>query len=121
MININGQTLSNIGGQILNNLGGTFNASIGNILMDVGSSSIIGGDGLYSTPTTILNTNSLLGANLAYIGQNILINNLQGTAMKAEGYDGGRDDGCYRFTFYKEKPSFRFANPYVDNTLLRTI
>jgi hypothetical protein len=120
MININGQTLSNIGGQILNNLGGTFNASIGNILMDVGSSSIIGGDGLYSTPTTILNTNSLLGANLAYIGQNILINNLQGTAMKAEGYDGGRDDGCYRFTFYKEKPSFRFANPYVDNTLLRT-
>ena len=52
---------------------------------------------------------SLLGKDYAFIYDHVRRNYLQGTYVDSKDYDG-----CYKFTFYKEVPTVRFANPYED-------
>ena len=52
---------------------------------------------------------SLLGKDYAFIYDHVRRNYLQGTYVDSKDYDG-----CYKFTFYKEVPTVRFANPYND-------
>ena len=52
---------------------------------------------------------SLLGKDYAFIYDHARRNYLQGTYVPNKEYDG-----CYKFTFYKEAPTIRFADPYND-------
>ena len=52
---------------------------------------------------------SLLGKNYAFIYDHVRRNYLQGTYVDSKEYDN-----CYKFTFYKEVPTVRFADPYND-------
>ena len=52
---------------------------------------------------------SLLGKDYAFIYDHVRRNYLQGTYVDSKVYDN-----CYKFTFYKEVPTVRFANPYND-------
>ena len=52
---------------------------------------------------------SLLGKDYLYIFDHVRRNYMMGTEVM----DGNHND-CAKFTFYKEKPTVRFANPYDD-------
>jgi hypothetical protein len=52
---------------------------------------------------------SLLGKDYAFIYDHVRRNYLQGTYVDSMDYAG-----CYKFTFYKDPPTIRFANPYED-------
>lgn len=52
---------------------------------------------------------SLLGKDYAFIFDHVRRNYLQGTYVDSKVYDG-----CYKFTFYKDAPTVRFADPYND-------
>ena len=52
---------------------------------------------------------SLLGKDYAFIFDHVRRNFLQGTYVTSKDYDG-----CSKFTFYKEAPTVRFADPYND-------
>lgn len=52
---------------------------------------------------------SLLGKDYAFIYDHVRRNYLQGTYEDSKLYNG-----CYKFTFYKEAPTVRFADPYND-------
>ena len=54
---------------------------------------------------------SLLGKNYTYIYDHVRRNYLQGTEIMSTAYG---NSNCPKFTFYKEKPTIRFANPYDD-------
>lgn len=73
----------------------------------------IGMSSSYSVITTLLQSlghepTSLLGKDYLYIFDHVKRNYLQGTDV----YDD--DLGCPKFTFYKDKPTVRFADPYND-------
>ena len=59
---------------------------------------------------------SLLGKDYLFIFDHVRRNYEQGTTISSVmyGVDGG-NYWCPKFTFYKEKPTVRFANPYADN------
>ena len=57
---------------------------------------------------------SLLGKDYSFIFDHVRRNYLQGTEVEATSYGGNGRDTCPKFTFYKEKPTVRFANPYDD-------
>ena len=59
---------------------------------------------------------SLLGKDYLFIFDHVRRNYEQGTTVSSVmyGVDGG-NYWCPKFTFYKEKPTVRFANPYADN------
>ena len=52
---------------------------------------------------------SLLGKNYAFIYDHVRRNYLQGTYVDSKYYDN-----CHKFTFYKEAPTVKFADPYND-------
>lgn len=52
---------------------------------------------------------SLLGKDYAFIYDHVRRNYLEGAYEDNKTYNG-----CYKFTFYKEVPTVKFANPYVD-------
>jgi outer membrane protein OmpA-like peptidoglycan-associated protein len=52
---------------------------------------------------------SLLGKDYAFIYDHVRRNYLQGTYEDNKAFDG-----CYKFTFYKEVPTVKFADPYND-------
>ena len=52
---------------------------------------------------------SLLGKDYAFIYDHVRRNYLQGTYVTSKEYEN-----CYKFTFYKEVPTVRFADPYND-------
>ncbi len=52
---------------------------------------------------------SLLGKDYPFIYDHVRRNYMQGRYVDSMEYDG-----CYKFTFYKEVPTVRFANPYND-------
>ena len=56
---------------------------------------------------------SLLGKDYLFIFDHVRRNYQQGTTVKSTMYGGG-DYWCPKFTFYKEKPTVRFADPYND-------
>ena len=56
---------------------------------------------------------SLLGKDYLYIFDHVRRNYQQGTTVPSYMYGGG-SYGCPKFTFYKEKPTVRFADPYFD-------
>ena len=53
---------------------------------------------------------SLLGKNYAFIYDHVRRNYLQGKYIDSKEYDN-----CYKFTFYKEVPTVRFADPINDS------
>lgn len=58
---------------------------------------------------------SLLGKNFTYIFDHVRRNYLQGTSEKSSIYGlNGSSISCPKFTFYKEVPTVRFADPYTD-------
>ena len=58
---------------------------------------------------------SLLGKNFTYIFDHVRRNYLQGTSEKSSIYGlNGSSISCPKFTFYKEGPTVRFADPYTD-------
>ena len=61
---------------------------------------------------------SLLGKDYAFIYDHVRRNYLQGAYTDSKEYDG-----CHKFTFYKEVPTVRFADPYNDsmNKLMRWV
>ena len=59
---------------------------------------------------------SLLGKNFTYIFDHVRRNYLQGTSEKSSIYGlNGSSISCPKFTFYKEVPTVRFADPYTDS------
>jgi len=56
---------------------------------------------------------SLLGKDYMFIFDHVRRNYQQGTSVPSYMYGGGQT-GCPKFTFYKEKPTVRFADPYFD-------
>ena len=59
---------------------------------------------------------SLLGKNFTYIFDHVRRNYLQGTSEKSSIYGlNGSSISCPKFTFYKEIPTVRFADPYTDS------
>lgn len=56
---------------------------------------------------------SLLGKDYLFIFDHVRRNYQQGTTVTSTMYGGG-DYWCPKFTFYKEKPTVRFADPYND-------
>ena len=56
---------------------------------------------------------SLLGKDYLFIFDHVRRNYYQGTISQSFG-----DNDCPKFTFYKERPTVRFANPYEDNLFL---
>lgn len=56
---------------------------------------------------------SLLGKDYLFIFDHVRRNYQQGTTIASTMYGGG-DYWCPKFTFYKEKPTVRFADPYND-------
>ena len=56
---------------------------------------------------------SLLGKDYMFIFDHVRRNYQQGTSVPSYMYGGGKI-GCPKFTFYKEKPTVRFADPYFD-------
>lgn len=57
---------------------------------------------------------SLLGKDYSYIYDNVRRNYLQGTEVMSKLYGSNEYTSCPKFTFYKEKPTIRFADPYND-------
>lgn len=57
---------------------------------------------------------SLLGKDYPFIYDHVRRNYMQGSYLPNKEYDG-----CYKFTFYKEVPTVRFANPYEDSMNLK--
>ena len=57
---------------------------------------------------------SLLGKDYAFIFDHVRRNYLQGAYVDSKDYDN-----CFKFTFYKEAPTVRFANPYNDTMNLK--
>jgi hypothetical protein len=59
---------------------------------------------------------SLLGKDYLFIFDHVRRNYEQGTTISSVMYGvDGEKYWCPKFTFYKEKPTVRFANPYADN------
>ncbi len=56
---------------------------------------------------------SLLGKDYLFIFDHVRRNYQQGTTISSTMYGGG-NYWCPKFTFYKEKPTVRFADPYND-------
>lgn len=56
---------------------------------------------------------SLLGKDYPFIFDHVRRNYQQGVSIPSMMYGGG-EYGCAKFTFYKEKPTVRFADPYQD-------
>ncbi len=56
---------------------------------------------------------SLLGKDYLFIFDHVRRNYQQGTTISSTMYGGG-EYWCPKFTFYKEKPTVRFADPYND-------
>lgn len=56
---------------------------------------------------------SLLGKDYMFIFDHVRRNYQQGTSVPSYMYGGGQT-GCPKFTFYKEKPTVKFADPYFD-------
>lgn len=57
---------------------------------------------------------SLLGKDYLFIFDHVRRNYQQGTTVRSMMYGGGGEYWCPKFTFYKEKPTVRFADPYND-------
>lgn len=57
---------------------------------------------------------SLLGKDYTFIFDHVRRNYLQGTEVMATSYGGNGRMSCPKFTFYKERPTVRFADPYND-------
>ena len=57
---------------------------------------------------------SLLGKDFPFIYDHVRRIYQQGTYVPAFMYEGG-ENGCAKFTFYKEKPTIRFADPIFDH------
>jgi hypothetical protein len=56
---------------------------------------------------------SLLGKDYPYIYDHVRRNYLNGTQVSSYMFGSG-EYGCTKFTFYKEKPTIKFADPYFD-------
>lgn len=62
---------------------------------------------------------SLLGKDFTYIYDHVRRNYLQGTEVNQSiNNDGSTLFYCPKFTFYKEKPTIKFANPMLDTQFL---
>ena len=57
---------------------------------------------------------SLLGKDYLFIFDHVRRNYQQGTTISSIMYGGGGNYWCPKFTFYKEKPTVKFADPYND-------
>jgi len=61
---------------------------------------------------------SLLGKDYLYIFDHVRRNYQQGTTISSIMYGSGNEYWCPKFTFYKERPTVKFADPYTDHVNL---